>query len=50
MDIQSDIVLVASQFSRENTIHRDVVLPVYLDVYVYFPESISNIKVYFLKQ
>lgn len=39
MDVQSDIILVASQFCWVNAVHRDIILPMPLVVHFDFPES-----------
>lgn len=42
MYIQGDVVLIASHLGREDAVHRDVVLPVYLDIHFDLPEPKST--------
>lgn len=39
MDVQSDVILVASQFGWVNAVHRDIILPMLLVVHFDLPES-----------
>lgn len=39
--VQGDVVLVAPHLGREDAVHRDVVLPVYLNVHFDLPEPES---------
>lgn len=43
MDVQGDIILIASQFGWEDAVHCDVILPMSLVVHCDFPESKSNL-------
>jgi len=44
MDVQGDVVLVASYFGRENAVYRDVVFPMSFSIHVNLPESELNSK------
>lgn len=43
MDVQGDIILIASQFGRKDAVHCDIVLPMPLVIHCDFPESKSNV-------